>query len=723
EAATILCGTAREIAGHWIEIDLIVSLARDFRLDSMPDIAEAMLRRGGPMITSVQRLIIEGLIERPDSDDYALGLIALPRCTPRGFTLDQCFEADPGLKYVLLRMFDVEGNADTSLASAEKYGGTRFGWSKRLLDLCADGTLDRGVVLDKTLSALEKDWPQYRSGWFSRFHADLKPTEAEMAPRLERYLHLLGSRIPPTVSLALEVVSGLAAANRVEPPATVAALQSVMAKGNRQQVETALKLLQHCSSGVPALEGQAAEVACAALVNEVPALQRKVLQFIGERAAIPAVRQQLQRYASGIAASNRPLYQSLSGKNGADAPKFETSSQIAAVDSNPLAESRRLPPLQSLDDLIELLAHCFENTSDIEAFEQAVRELLSRLPLSTEDISRLGPVLKRAAKAKAILSGELSRLLIFACKNERLPPAPDPDGYRYPTRPIQWLNRRIDGLLDLAKRGQAIEPLAMPTHRRGYIAPHELIKRARAYRDCGADASEVEKVMVLLRLGSATDADRAEAALLGNEPFARALRYALGEALEPGPEVALFCAAARARHPRADDSVLLQRYGDLGPDGPKVARYDWKVESKAGQGYVSHELLVKTSDPSNFADTLLAVSRHRLPGGESGWPGRRSLCGSDAGVTAFFATLVPSDLEAFFAEGARQLGNNVDWWEARWQDRAFLEPMLDPTLQFGEMCTLALVCALAGKEPGQTALAIDCWVQAFRERRIDLSVF
>jgi len=67
------------------------------------------------------------------------------------------------------------------------------------------------------------------------------------------------------------------------------------------------------------------------------------------------------------------------------------------------------------------------------------------------------------------------------------------------------------------------------------------------------------------------------------------------------------------------------------------------------------------------------------------------------------------------------MGGNIDWWEAQWQNRAYLEPLLDPATPIGPMACLLLVLALAGKEPGQTAVAVDALVHAHAQGRFESS--
>ena len=115
------------------------------------------------------------------------------------------------------------------------------------------------------------------------------------------------------------------------------------------------------------------------------------------------------------------------------------------------------------------------------------------------------------------------------------------------------------------------------------------------------------------------------------------------------------------------------------------------------------------------------AQRHPLPSERQSWGGyhRASIAGIDPALIAYSASLMPSDLEAFFAEGVRALGNNLDWWEAQWQNKVYLEPLLDATVTPGPMGNLLLACALAGKEPGQTALAIDAFVRMHIECRLN----
>ena len=79
----------------------------------------------------------------------------------------------------------------------------------------------------------------------------------------------------------------------------------------------------------------------------------------------------------------------------------------------------------------------------------------------------------------------------------------------------------------------------------------------------------------------------------------------------------------------------------------------------------------------------------------------------------------PGRKEGHYASGVGALGTNRDWWEARWPDRLFLEPLLDPAEPFGPMARLLLATALATKEAAQRRLAVDVLIQAVGDGRLD----
>lgn len=724
--AIVLCGTARDVVDAMVDDDLLDALGREFRPRSLEGLADAMLKHSPRWIHAAQRLISSGLTVRPDNDDYTLGLIALPHVTRSRERLQAVFDADPALRPLLLRVFDIEGTAEVSLASSDKYNrDPALAWGNLLVSLVADGITTRADLLDRTLVVLQKDWPQYRAGWFSRFHGELAPAVTEMRRHLPRYLALCGSRIPPTVAMALDALKQLDRAAPIDGAALLDGLRPVMASAVKGQLEAAMRLLDRVVEREPALAAPACDTIAIGLLHDAPAVQASVLRRLETWGIDDAVRSRLADFVSTVAATNRPRLLQLIGTQAPPAaPDTPPVATAPPPRVHPLDEARRLAPVADLHDLVEGIAHVFEHAEDVDAFERAADALVRIAPIAEQDRPLFEPVRKRAARMRKLLPRELARLLLFVLDGTRGAGHAGKDHGGNKSRLEDLLVARIDGLMDIAAQGRRLAPLSAPTHRGGFIAADDFVDRVAAHHAAGLVSSEMEQVCGLLRLApQASAAARARARALPDEPFTRALRYALGDELAPGEQAELFAAAARIRHPRADDAALDQRHPGLGPDGALAARHTWRVDSRssevAGTICTHHDLLIETAPVADrVPGTRLAVLRHP-PAGQA----RRhyrwwSFAGIDEGAIRCSAALLPCDPEAFFAEGARAVGNNLDWWEAQWQNRAYLELLLDPVTEMSPMACLLLVLGLAGKEPGQTAIAVDALVRAHAEGRL-----
>ena len=730
-AAIFLCGTAQDVAPLWIDADDLVTLGQQFRPRALDGLAQALLARSPQRILIVQRLIAAGLAKRPDSPEYTLGLIALPHVVRDPAQLSALFARDPGLRPALLRVLEIEGTPETSLASSDKYNHkeeTR--WGHLLRSLVQDGITSQAHLLDKTLSALENDWPQYRSGWFSRFHSELAPSAALMREHLSRYLALCASRIAPTVTLALEVLSELDRTQAVDATLLVQALTPVCASAVKSQVEAALKLLGRAVKREPDITSSAADAVSVALVHESAVLQKSVLNLLGTWGVSEQLGARLQEMVPCVAATNRPALVALIGAQPVP-PAAELTAHSLGQDRptrlDVLDGSRQLRPIADLEELAMTVAAVFEHPTNVDDFERCIGALVQACPLSAQDKMHFSPVLKRVGKVRHALARELGRLLVFVVNGVRITTSPTVDQSGNPSPVEGLLISRIDDAIAQAASGHGLPPLSTPTHAQGFIAPDTFIDRVAAHQASSLTSTQSEQVRALLRLAPCSTADlQSRARLLGDTPFVRALRYALGDTLAVGPERALFVAASRIRHPGRDDESLARTYGDVGPDGTLASRFILNVTSRtsthAGVEYHHHDLLIgvgKSVPPPDAAE-FIAVQRHPPMGLEKlnfrWW----SFGGTDPGAIAYSATVLPSSTEAFFAEGARAVGNNLDWSEAQWQNSSYLRMLLDPCIEIGPMATLLLALGLLGKEAGQQAIAVDALVSAYGRQMLDV---
>lgn len=743
--AIFLCGTATDVAEHcWhylYQPAELIELWKEYQPLSTTNLALTMISLRPMAFRIVQSLLINGLIERPTHDNYLLGLLSQEVHSDRVPDVAYWIKHDPDLlQGPLLQLFDIEGTTDISLAGRDKYNhDPAHTWQQLFLNLCQQGVYSRELLLDKTLGALEKDWIQFRSGWFSRFHDALAPTVEEMSIFSERYLGLCHSRIPPTVSMALKVLGTLQAADAISNTALLTSLQPLLSSAVKAQVEAALKLLDQIILKDASLAQEAASIAVFGLLHEAADMQKKVISRLGKWGMDAATQEQARQLLPQVATSNRNALMALLGTPVADAPKpstaIQTSQALPTLQPlpSPTAGNRALVAINDIDTLIEVCAYVFENSDDTDCFETVIHALLKLAPFSADDKKRFGPVLKRAQKLKPSpdnwrnvdkpLARELARLLIFIFETERLPPSSSFAKGRFDVHSV--ICQRTDDLMDILMQARSAPPLAAPTHQRGYIVPAVLIERTREQHALGLQQPLQEQVLSLLRLAPSDDPDlRQQAASLPDTPYHNALRYALGSQVTipaKGEDSALYIAAARARYPDEDDANLIQLYGDFGPDGAHAARYRFEIEISKNEAYTFyHSHLRTTPAPRAIDPAYLSILRHPQVIEDQGYFHRtEGFGGNNESQIRWSASMMPSSLEAVFAEGAHAIANNLDWWEAEWYNKTYLNLLLDPTVSMSSSAIMLLAFALAGKEPGQTAIAIDALVASWLEGRLD----
>lgn len=675
QAALVVCGEPKDFVGrvlHTCSLDVarFKGLCEQFDLDfaawcaALQQLVETALEESPRAIDTVQNLIGAGLIKRPTSEAYAVGLIAIPReILWRGRSnIEELFSADPGLVQALLQLFEVEGTGEHNLAACDKYAKRpEWEWKNIFLKAIADGFYTRELLLEKTLGTLERDWPQFRAGWFSRFHEALAPTVDEMAPLASRYLGLCQSRIAPTVSFALSVLKALYAAKKVQGAALLSALEPVFYSSIKGQVDAALKLAEAVVKREPSLAQAASSVVQFGLVHEAADLQKKIIDRLVAWGVNEPTRESLAAHLENVASANRPALAKLIGVASEPAalesmapPAFEGSGAI-----DPLDPSRALVPLEDSDELVERIAFVLENSEAIDETERVMEALVRLSPLSDELRAKCAPVLKRSRKILARgesskFAYQVSRLVVFVLTGEREAEFTRPKSRHAQNDALYdlFIERRIEDLIVQSAKGWALTPLSVATHRGGFIDPKVFAQRQAAYQAlCAKDLKSEE----LLR------------------------------------------EAARAQH-RLWPCVLASTAGG----------YAWRIETWQTQSY----------------DNTQTHTHHRMKIKNGAGEELESGYWSEVAAVRYHAAIEPGALERFFAQGCKSVANNLDWWGVEWENRGYIEMLLEPTtLMTAEqpMAVFLLALAIAGKEPGQTALAVDALVRSCQEGRLDVA--
>ncbi len=214
--------------------------------------------------------------------------------------------------------------------------------------------------------------------------------------------------------------------------------------------------------------------------------------------------------------------------------------------------------------------------------------------------------------------------------------------------------------------------------------------------------------------------------------LADAVRHALGApGVRIGKTTAPWIAAARARAPGEDDAEVERAHPKLGPGAGLAGRFShrvgentWQYREREKTRTARHSWPIVDRAPAMppaVPPLHLPVLLHtRDPDGDDDfWNPSVLVAGGDPALIRWSLTLWPCWNEPIFAEGIERLGTNLDWSQASWADRHYLDPLVEPTTPLRPMALLLLAIGLAAKEPGQSGLAIDALIAAIEEGRLD----
>ncbi|MFI6763204.1 DUF6493 family protein [Micromonospora sp. NPDC050417] len=599
-SATAAAATATADADADADAEWKVARSRGQRfLDAL---ARAALRRmseftsHSPVFDEIRAQERAGSITLAMDDTYVLAMISgLTGRFQNEQSKADLLRADPELvDRAFWRIFEVEGNREVSLTNVDRFLGPETqSWQEAVLELAANGTIDRQRVLDATIAALAKGFPQYRAGWFSRLHEALRPTVDEAASRQDAYAGLLRSPLGPTVALALGALTTLDNAGRLDDTLTNVGLAAAVHVSARTTATRAVRLAgrimrRNTAAGL--------DILAAALRHPHADVQSAALTEL-RRHDSPSARAEVERHLDHLAPSTAATARQWLGLAGASATPENTAPAPVRPDPAPAAVvappssvrpsgpypvvpmqiapervaptqivPERIVPITEPAELAEALAVLLAHPDDAELGERC----LGAAARLGADPSRYGPLTKRAHRlhrdslAVNMYGHPLGvTALVLACAGERQ------RGHWRPTRYDAIIAGRFVEVTNLLLAGGRRPLAAEPTHHGGWVDPDVLIERLSTT----PDPMPLDTVAALLRLGPHPAEPATLAARVDHLPqrLRRPLAYALGgqPPTEPVPDDhPLWIAAARARAPYDDDPWL--RGLPTGPERPAL---------------------------------------------------------------------------------------------------------------------------------------------------------
>lgn len=458
------------------EAKIAFDVLRERRPEWLTDYAEFLLAENPFHWPLVRTLVRRGLCDRPTHENYTLAMIT----TIDGWRFEHMFveppaksvignlRADPDLlQREVWELFRVEGQGEHTLAAHDKYVGGKKGddgqysWAGALCELAKTGELPRDRLLDESLEALNRGFSQFRVAWFSELHELLEPTVKERISRLDKYLVLLASPIPPTVTFALDALEVIDKERKLTADELLEPLSPVLMARHKGTAVRAVQWLARLCDRAGSRRDEMVRSIAGALAHEAADVQKAALAAIekygstgdaqlcdtlaaAEKHVAASLRKRVAAWleggatkaATGAKASKKASQPPAASKSkkaaappSADLSAFESQAaqlppkwrklagldallaaakaghgEIAALDFGPLEVPRldpaaKIDPLDDLDSWIDACAHYLENRDLIDEGER-VLDGISRLcgEVPADFERRIGPLAKRVEK-------------------------------------------------------------------------------------------------------------------------------------------------------------------------------------------------------------------------------------------------------------------------------------------------------------------------------------
>ncbi|MBX2822659.1 MAG: hypothetical protein KTR29_23380 [Rhodothermaceae bacterium] len=759
-------------------------------------------------------LIDAGLIKKPTHINYVRAMVFYfntwytdTKKSPLPSIVDRVC-AIPGAIEDIYRIFETETNAFSKhyLESFSTKPENFQTWTTAIEILCEGGQLDRARILDASLKGLDSGFSDQQISGFIKVHNHLKPTREEINNRQSTYIDLLNTRVSRVSDFALKKLSKLERAKQLDANRFLEAVSVVTELPTKGPVQSALKLAKRVIKKHPEHKGSCYPLANKALQHESPDIQELASDLIeqiidctdeAQREAlidlVPACSSRVQTRLQAVlnldamhqnenevfnSADFDLIFDRISAipdafrqKFGLNETQFLTKYPLPIdfdiLETAVLSNVQPLPPIQSLDELIDCISHAVEVVDSADEIERLLDGLSRFCDQKPEDFNiRTAALLKRIKEPRysetqkelipgwGRLSVAFQDLLLtwLTGQYHHTPPSfyyEDVASHHIHINRLRELTRRI-------YKRQAAPLFATPTHKEGWIDPIQLIARLRHLEQDWKYSRRHDLTQALLRI--APDRRQEALALRSNipAPIRQLVCWAFGA--EEGPssndrkEYELWVAAGRARCPKGSlvDAYHVFRVKDKLPDSINAARYTWKStirHSKSDSRYSFPEIQMSHNQgsfpknetrkqPNSFPDFrdvqhLLQASFKRLFSLSSGPIWKRipttalHLYNKGARYLPFSAWQIqwvqytwPLHQDSFLNLGIQRIIGRIDENTATSVPLySYLEPVFHLYRPWTEMTQLAVWTAAVAKDIELQNVAIEALIEAISDGR------
>ena len=745
-------------------------------------VSQELRRRIPDHTALIKELMRRGYCHPIDNDEFILGTFRRvsfqrfrDRDDPRTIT-DILKEEDDLLDDIFWRFFEVSETHGRGIGTLDREPSAESAssWKETLYQLSREGRLPRGRLMQCCLEALCRGFDQADARWFAGFYEGFDPTAEEMEDAADFFFRHLRSENPVIAQFGIKRIEQIEKTRKKDKRGPLPAesyfeaIPYLLRHTTKTMIKKALRFVKGLKARFPDEGPRLAEIVSALLVNDAPDIQTMAFDLIESLVPAPDVslREKLAVYRDTTAPSLRLRFDAyvLADEQtretasaspadfvavhalAAEVPESESHAfgipdLLAALDeerpalhpvepSTLLSLPRCVPetairPIESIDELIDTALSWvespddfaetdrildglvrFSNTVDEPEFERRVAPLTTRIRQPVQSLSY-------AAHAQAALLGLWVRGFHTVVQ---FPPQLYVDYWGAEKNPL-WGNQAYElqwqFYKHIARHLVSRKPFAVlstATHQGAWLDPRALADRWIAARDAGVAIIPADLLRALLRLapdGRARALERLDAAAPAQlTEMESAIRYALGaDAVEIGSDIALWAAAGRARGSNEDGVLPAPEENTL----RRECRFAAWIDRLDG-----HKIGI-----TGIHDEVQLDVQYDVPLGEYDiWP--QFVPVENPRIPSLYDTLSfwPSGWDAFCLYATGSLALNANWWEARWQNRTLLEPLLDPDYPLTLPAALLLSVGLGCKEPGEHGLATDIAIAAIDDGRL-----
>ena len=715
----------------------------------------------------LERLLAEGVCEKPTSDDYIRFLG--DHFNDYKYPLVSRLKARPNLlEEDIWRLFEVPSGAfsiDPTNYWNKQYPEAQ-GWGTAFVELAADGTISREKLLDCALEALARDFNQNVFTGVLNMLKQLKPTAGELGERQAILRELLASPVSHVAKFAL---ASLKRAKLLQVEEYLRAAPPVLqlpVKGNSM---TLLKHVAKLRERNPELEDLALPLFELGTLHAHPDVQDYAGSWLAEHgfASDPAEAMEEPEEVELDPESVEPRWRKLLGfeEEGFPRPLAFQPAQVPY-----LSGLEEVAPIEGLQELIDAVAAGVEEMPtgwELERILGGLSRLCDRRPDDFEE--RTEALRKRVVEFQAsetlrgLVSGyagvsSLVRHLLLLWLQDTPTPYVESEYYR-PINVYPFVKQRFSELFARIAARRAAPMLAEPTHQRGWIEPIALVRRLQDCRlqdcrlqdcrlqdcrlqdcrlqDCRLqdrrlqDVGEADLIQAFLRLAP-YGRERALAEVGDLQGwFVEPLRWALGGGREPSGKVKhgeVWLASCRAREPRGE--LALKALASMPEDSRKPIAFQWETtwvgtqykfprlqwreaeEPREGALGALRSLLTGKRYRPELMPTWLLQRNHQVRNWES-------VDLQSPWIKKWLGLLWPSDLRGYWRLAADCILERLDIDTAStFPNYAWYEPLFEVDRCWGELEYLILCLGLISKDSDVVGLAVDAAIEAIEDGRL-----